>query len=1413
MVSNISFSGTQAPEAQFRTNLTNLKGLQGTWKETEEGLFSSGGGDNFAISDTVAKNVEFSATITNKEKKGAGSIAIRCTDNPRNGGYFINADYSAGIFKLFSFPSGATVASAPMASVPENEDGSYKITIQMVDDQIRVFVNGVGIINVKDTQHPSEGRLGLLTWDSTVVYQDVTYKVLDSMADMEEAKLTGLKLLTEGTYITEAIDPAITIYGLDVESGVSSFSLKPEGTGTITVRAYDRDMKLIRDLGDITDTIDLTDEDFRDSFMNLYITVTNDMGFAKDYLFTVNKWISYEDLSKEEYRPQFHVTPITNFMNDPNGMVYDSTDGYWHMFYQYQPQKNGGGKQAWGHVRSKDLVNWEQLPLAIQRDDNGLIYSGSAIEDRNNTSGFFTDNKEGESRLIAYFTYDGNGAEQQGMAYSKDHGMTWIKCGIILDKTISISGYNFRDPKVFQVPGDNDHWYMVTAGGSAQIFVSSNLKDWTRSQNLTYKNGSQIESECPMMYPATDEETGEDLWIYGGSAGFYVVGKMEKDDKGVYKWTAISDKLEVESNENPWGGFGKYATMTFYNPDDERTIGVSWLQDSINAEGKGYDGVQSLPHSYSLRKINGKYVIVSYVVDEVNQLRDMDNPIYQTEDKTVTAQDGNILEGCSGITYDVEGVFDVTNSKKAFGFRLRQGSDGEILFSYDPATKKMILDLRTAGGHRNSGCFTQTLEPDADGKIHLRLIIDQGAVEAFGNYGEANISTVLVSGTSNLGMEFFTEDEVTIDKLDILEMKSMYSGASKAETEDSQLYLSAPSYAETNQEFTVRATLYPDKSGKGVTWTVPEALEVKEETGGKIVLVSAEEGEWTITASAGDLSKDITVRTAAPDFANNADGWKATAGKWYVDDQGLHGKNEGTGDCFYLNDSRISAGESFSLTSNIKVEKGQAAGIVFGVRDPNNPGGMWYCANIDAKDQGGIFKMFRNTGGQDWYVSKKISEVPANEDGSYDLEVTYDADSGLLTYLVNGVEIGSHTANFANDCPNGGYTGYVTFRADALFNDFALASDAAVDPEADLTKQALQDIEIELDTTHTLEHFYGHEKIPAAVTVKLTNGTLLTVPVNWNTDDVKFGTPGVYTATGTLDLPALYAKDDEAAAAPSVKATVTIKDSTPAVDKGALQQAVDDAAGLKETDYTADSWKDFDKALTDAKAVLANETATQETVDNAARALAAARDGLKKAEEPAPEKADLTALTNAVEAAKALKEADYTPETWAAFQEALAKAQDVLKAEDPAQADVDAALKALTTARDALKLKDDVQKEVDKSKLEETVKEAEGIKASGYTDASWKAFQSALKDAKAILERDNATQDEVDKALKALTDAKAGLTKAGTQSGTTTGTRPATSTTRTSGSKTAAFTAAGLWTGLMAAAAAAVAVIWKKKRD
>ena len=88
-------------------------------------------------------------------------------------------------------------------------------------------------------------------------------------------------------------------------------------------------------------------------------------------------------------------------------------------------------------------------------------------------------------------------------------------------------------------------------------------------------------SECPGLIPAKVNGTGETKWIYNGSAGFYVVGSMEKDENGIYKWTAESEKMDIDSNANPWGGFGKYATMTFYRDGTgkNRQIGISWLQD------------------------------------------------------------------------------------------------------------------------------------------------------------------------------------------------------------------------------------------------------------------------------------------------------------------------------------------------------------------------------------------------------------------------------------------------------------------------------------------------------------------------------------------------------------------------------------------------------------------------------------------------------------------------------------------------------------------------------------------------------------------------------------------------------------------------------------------------------------------
>src|SRR4030095_7477943 len=126
---------------------------------------------------------------------------------------------------------------------------------------------------------------------------------------------------------------------------------------------------------------------------------------------------------KEKHRPQFHFSPPEKWMNDPNGMVFYK--GEYHLFYQYYPDSTVWGPMHWGHAISKDLIHWENLPIALFPDSIGMIFSGSAVVDWNNSSGLGNND---EPPLVAIFTYHDMEAEKsgkidyqtQGMAYSND---------------------------------------------------------------------------------------------------------------------------------------------------------------------------------------------------------------------------------------------------------------------------------------------------------------------------------------------------------------------------------------------------------------------------------------------------------------------------------------------------------------------------------------------------------------------------------------------------------------------------------------------------------------------------------------------------------------------------------------------------------------------------------------------------------------------------------------------------------------------------------------------------------------------------------------------------------------------------------------------------------------------------------
>ena len=213
------------------------------------------------------------------------------------------------------------------------------------------------------------------------------------------------------------------------------------------------------------------------------------------------------------------------------------------------------------------------------------------------------------------------------------------------------------------------------------------------------------------------------------------------------------------------------------------------------------------------------------------------------------------------------------------------------------------------------------------------------------------------------------------------------------------------------------------------------------------------------------------------------------------------------------------------------------------------------------------------------------------------------------------------------------------------------------------------------------------------------------------------------------------------------------------VDKTALQAKVDEAAGLAEADYTADSWAAYQKALEAAQSVLADDKADQAVVDSALEALTTAQDGLVKAEEPTPE-VDKTALQAKVDEAAGLAEADYTADSWTAYQEALAAAQVVLADDNADQAAVDSALADLTAAQEALVKAEEPTPEVDKTALQAKVDEAAGLAEGDYTADSWAAYQEALSAAQEVLADADADQAAVDAALEALTGAQNALVKA-----------------------------------------------------
>ncbi len=448
----------------------------------------------------------------------------------------------------------------------------------------------------------------------------------------------------------------------------------------------------------------------------------------------------------EKHRPQIHFSPKEKWMNDPNGMVYYK--GNYHLFYQYYPDSTVWGPMHWGHAVSRDLMHWENLPIAIYPDSLGYIFSGSAVVDKDNTSGLGT--KENPP-LVAIYTYHSdagakagrNDFQTQGLAYSIDDGMTWKKYEknpVLKNPGIK----DFRDPKVSWYE-KGKKWIMTLAvQDHIEFYGSPDLLSWSRLGEFGKDTGAHGGVwECPDLFELQVEGSKEKQWILfvsinpggpnRGSATQYFVGDF--DGKKFTQKQNLKDTTWIDY------GPDDYAGVTWANAPDGRKIFLGWMNNwdyGTRVPTERWRGATTIPRDIALRKIGDKFYIVSHPVKELQQL----------------VVEGDASEESSSALSILEGEFD----DDASNFIKLSNSKGESLkIGWEKEGNRFYIDRTNSGNVTFSKAFTTTAfcpRLAKGDKIPFTVVTDVSSVEVFFD-----------DGLSVMTATFFPTEPLTNEKV------------------------------------------------------------------------------------------------------------------------------------------------------------------------------------------------------------------------------------------------------------------------------------------------------------------------------------------------------------------------------------------------------------------------------------------------------------------------------------------------------------------------------------------------------------------------------------------------------------------------------------------------------------------------
>ena len=479
---------------------------------------------------------------------------------------------------------------------------------------------------------------------------------------------------------------------------------------------------------------------------------------------------SKENSTTQDYRPKYHFTPDSNWINDANGLVY--YDGEYHLFYQYNPYGITWGHMSWGHSVSKDLLHWQTLPVALYDDknikdnDTSMIFSGSAVVDKNNTSGFGTLSNPPMVAIYTAFVHAGQFADgsfnakkqNQCLAYSIDKGRTWTKYQE--NPVLDIESLEYRDPKVFWYEPQKK-WIMALSKPDRQeawFYESKNLKDWNYMSRWGRAGNTARVWECPDLFEIPVEGTQEKKWVLLISSG-----NPQENHPGQQYFIGNFDGKKFtpqHSYQEPtYVDFGKdyFAAVTYNNAPENKRILVGWTNNWEYANkvptGKLWRGFYAVPRELKLVKNGSEYKLIQMPIEALNSLKKeelniQNQSVENTFDLTY-----------KGDAYELECTLEPLNSNKA-GIKILKGDKEQTTLTFHTKENYLTLDRTQSGNVGFSHRFPSIEKAPTtlkEGKLKLKILVDKCIIEVFINDGETTLTELVFPTENKGGIQLFTE--------------------------------------------------------------------------------------------------------------------------------------------------------------------------------------------------------------------------------------------------------------------------------------------------------------------------------------------------------------------------------------------------------------------------------------------------------------------------------------------------------------------------------------------------------------------------------------------------------------------------------------------------------------------------------